>query len=75
MATKTVKLEIPFQKLLNVIDQLTPKEKQSLRDKLVRGQKKAQKKHSILELEGLGANLWQRVNVEKYIRKERGSWA
>jgi len=34
MPTKTIKLEVPFQKLLNVIDQLTPDEKLVLQKKL-----------------------------------------
>jgi hypothetical protein len=31
-------------------------------------------KHSILELEGLGADLWKNIDVEEYLRKERESW-
>jgi hypothetical protein len=34
MATKTLKLEIPFQKLMSVIDQLDPDEKLILKKKL-----------------------------------------
>lgn len=34
MARKTIKLEVSFQKLLNVIDQLTPEEKLVLKKKL-----------------------------------------
>lgn len=34
MATKTVKLEIPFQKLISIIDQLDPDEKLILKKKL-----------------------------------------
>jgi hypothetical protein len=71
MPSKTIKLEISFQKLLNTIDRLTPDEKVILEKKLKR---EHIKKHSILELEGLGADLWKRIDVEKYIRKERKSW-
>lgn len=71
MPSKTKKLEISFQKLLNTIDQLTPDERVFLKKKLMRDKVK---KHSILELEGLGADLWKRIDVEKYIRKERKSW-
>lgn len=31
-------------------------------------------KHSITELEGLGKELWESVDVDEYIRQERGSW-
>lgn len=34
MATKTVKLEIPFQKLISIVDQLDPDEKLILKKKL-----------------------------------------
>ena len=34
MATKSIKLEIPFQKILSIIDQLDPDEKLLLRKKL-----------------------------------------
>lgn len=36
MATKTLKLEIPFQKLISIIDQLDPDEKLLLKKKLER---------------------------------------
>ena len=36
---------------------------------------KKNKKHSILELEGLGAEIWEGIDVQKYIRKERESWS
>lgn len=32
------------------------------------------KKHSILELEGLGANIWKGIDAQKYVQKERESW-
>lgn len=32
-------------------------------------------KHSILELEGLGAEIWKGIDVQNYIRKERESWS
>ena len=31
-------------------------------------------KHSIMELEGLGADFWRTIDVEEYIRRERASW-
>jgi hypothetical protein len=31
-------------------------------------------KHSILEFEGLGKEMWEGVNVEDYINEERDSW-
>lgn len=31
-------------------------------------------KHSILEFEGLGKEIWQGIDVQKYIEEERNSW-
>ncbi len=32
-------------------------------------------KHRITELKGLGKEIWEGVDVEEYIKKERGSWS
>ena len=34
----------------------------------------SEKKHSILELEGLGKELWEGIDAAEYIRTERDSW-
>ena len=31
-------------------------------------------KHSIMELEGLGAEIWEGIDAQEYVRKERESW-
>ena len=31
-------------------------------------------RRSIMELEGLGAEIWQGIDVEAYIERERNSW-
>lgn len=33
-----------------------------------------QKKHSLLELEGLGAEIWQGIDAHEYINKLRAEW-
>ncbi len=33
-----------------------------------------QKKHSLLELEGLGAEIWQGVDAQKYVDELRQEW-
>ncbi|TMC21893.1 MAG: hypothetical protein E6J34_08280 [Chloroflexi bacterium] len=30
--------------------------------------------HSILELEGLGKEIWEGIDVDQYIEEERNSW-
>ena len=36
--------------------------------------KKNVKKRQLSELKGLGKELWQKVDVEKYLDEERNSW-
>jgi hypothetical protein len=35
---------------------------------------KKPRRHSLLELEGLGEGTWSKVDVEEYVRRERDSW-
>jgi hypothetical protein len=34
----------------------------------------SKKQHSILELRGLGKEIWQQIDVDEYIQQERDSW-
>ena len=59
------------------IRQLLPYLSQEEREQLieeVNEMNKEEKSHSILELEGLGADIWAGVDVQRYIDKERESW-
>ena len=61
------------------IQSLKPEEQLSLveiisaRLKKTLGKKRI--KHSILELEGLGAEIWKGIDAQDYVRKERESWS
>ena len=60
------------------IQSLKPEEQLSLveiistRLKRTLGGKKTE--HSLLELEGLGAEMWNRIDAQEYFRRERESW-
>ena len=41
---------------------------------IVHNRDKTRPRHSILEFEGLGKEVWQGIDVEKYIEEERNSW-
>jgi hypothetical protein len=43
----------------------------SLKDDLSRSKRKH---HSLIELKGLGKDIWKDVDVEQYIDSERDSW-
>ena len=41
---------------------------------LVKHQVGKSKPHSIMELEGLGADIWQGIDAQNYVNEERASW-
>jgi len=34
----------------------------------------ATKKHSVMELQGLGKEIWQGMDAQEYVNRERASW-
>lgn len=45
MATKTIKLDMPFKKLLSIVDHLQPKEKLALKKRLEKTIERRSRKH------------------------------
>ena len=41
---------------------------------IIRQQMSPKRKHSILELEGLGQEIWKGIDAQEYINQERDSW-
>ena len=63
--------------LLERASHLSPQEKVSLIAELasqVRENSRKDGKRSIVELRGLGKEIWQDVDVQEYIDRERASW-
>ena len=66
-----------YEEALDKAKQLTPDEQLQLLEELVaivRQRVGSRPKHSITELRGLGKEIWQKIDVEKYIEEERNSW-
>ena len=66
-----------YRAALDQVLRLTTEEQLQLIEdivKVVRHQVTIRPKHSIMELEGLGKEVWAGVDVEKYIDEERNSW-
>ncbi len=63
--------------VLESIRTLTPQEQLDLLEHiavLLRTSLPVQSKHSVLELEGLGAQTWRGVRAQEYVNQERSSW-
>lgn len=67
----------PYNEILNrVRSELSPEEQLRLAGELSRlaALKGDQQRHSILDLEGLGKDVWNRVDPDTYIAEQRDSW-
>lgn len=51
---------------LSIVEIISANLKRSLREK--------KQEHSLMELEGLGAEIWKDVDAREYVNKERESW-
>jgi hypothetical protein len=67
-----------YRQVLDQVQHLTPEEQLQLLGDLAaivqRYQISPKPLHSILELEGLGKEIWEGIDVDKYIEQERNSW-
>jgi hypothetical protein len=66
-----------YQEVRRQIESMTLDEQKRLMEELasiVNHRKTADPKPSILDLEGLGKDIWQGIDVQEYIDHERQSW-
>ena len=74
----TKKVSLTYADYVRGIQRLRPEEQLSLVEiisvklKKTLGRKKA--KHSVMELEGLGADVWRGIDAQHYVSEERESW-
>ena len=65
--------------VINRAQKLSPEEQEQLLDELEslihpRSSRNKEAVHSLLELEGLGAEVWKGIDPQKYLEEERRSW-
>lgn len=73
---------LTYEDYVRGIDKLDPEQQLSLVELLSARLKKrigseygsGKRKHSITELDGLGAEVWDNIDIQEYLRKERSSW-
>ncbi len=66
-----------YDEILSRIQLLPPEDQLRLLEDLatmVRQQLTAQPLHSILELEGLGQEIWNGIDAQEYVDQERDAW-
>lgn len=71
MATKS------YENALQMAESLSREEKvrliQELMSRVADGEG-SEPQHSILELRGLGKEIWKAIDAQEYVRRERDSW-
>ncbi len=64
-----------YELALKIAEKLTPEERTRLAHELAPPREKEPKpRRSILELDGLGKEIWEGVDTDAYIKAERDSW-
>lgn len=66
-----------YKDIRRQVENLTSDEQLRLLEELavmVRRRMTPKSKHSIMELEGLGKEIWQEIDAQEYVNQERASW-
>ena len=66
-----------YDEILAQVRELEPVEQADLLEELagmIKQQLPGRKERSILEIEGLGAEIWEGIDAREYVRKEREAW-
>lgn len=66
-----------YHDVLDQVQNLPLEDQQRLLEELeaiVRSRMSAKPKHSILELRGLGKEIWEGIDAQEYVNQERASW-
>jgi len=68
---------ININQIINEIEKLDYKDKINIMSRIINLLKREEKTHqvsSVIQLRGLGKNVWQKTETDLYISKERESW-
>jgi hypothetical protein len=63
-----------YELALKIAEKLTPEERTRLARELAQPREKSVSRRSILELDGLGKEIWEGIDTDAYIKAERDSW-
>jgi len=68
---------LAYDDVLSDVERLSPEEKLRMMEQLailLRRRVAPRAKHSIMELQGLGKEIWQGIDAKEYVNRERESW-
>jgi len=66
---------VSYNDVLDLAQQLDPVEQLRLLEALSQSMRRPVKpRQSILSLQGLGKEIWQGIDAQKYVEQERASW-
>jgi len=74
----TEKASLTYGDYVKGVSDLKPEELLRLVEVISKSLKKALKSqgliHSVMELEGLGAEIWENIDPKRHVERERGTW-
>ena len=63
-----------YEQLLEQILELDPEEQSRLVEAITDKLDRKRARHSILELRGLGKEVWEGIDAKEYVARERAAW-
>jgi hypothetical protein len=66
-----------YETALQIIESLSAEDRKRLLDELtarMANDARSTEEHSIMELCGLGKEIWEGIDAQEYVRNERASW-
>jgi hypothetical protein len=66
-----------YENALQIAESLSPEEQRRLLRELttrVAANAAAEAQHSIMEFRGLGKEIWEGIDAQEYVNRERSSW-
>ncbi|HEY5073143.1 MAG TPA: hypothetical protein VII34_00500 [Pyrinomonadaceae bacterium] len=67
-------MQTNIEALIEAARHLTPEDQEKLLHVLLHEPRPSKRQHRITELRGLGKDIWQDVDAQKYVDAERDSW-
>jgi hypothetical protein len=66
-----------YKNALEIAESLSPEDRQRLLEELkaqIAKEAPSEPKHSIMEFYGLGKEIWEGIDAQEYVNRERASW-
>jgi hypothetical protein len=74
MVARAASMPTPYENILRTVESLSKAEQLRLISELGGRLGSGAADKSVLELQGLGKEIWHGIDAQEYVQRERGSW-